>query len=165
MTEGVHRWFISEEHEPINGYSTFQHCAAKLQGPPCEGACQEVPERVEAYRFSGPQRSLYVLWSKTTTQTVTIPASVEGVLTDRDWDTTWTVPTQGGEVSFDFGTQPVFLELVQDSVLNCEVYPAFSARFDLFLWSEAVDTSAACTADALGLLAVAIPSQVRYSMA
>jgi len=118
VTEGVHRWLISEDHEPINGYGTFQHCAAKLEGLHGEGAYQEVPESVEAYRFSGPQRSLYVLWSKTTTQTVTIPASVDGVLTDRDGDATWTVPTQGGEVSFDLGTQPVFLELAEDGTLN-----------------------------------------------
>lgn len=112
--EGVHRWLISEDHEPINGYRTFQHYSGKLEGLHCEGAYQGVPESVEAYEFSGPYRSLYILWSKTTTQTVTMPASGEALLTDRDGDTAKTLHAQNGKVSFDLGVQPMFLELVED---------------------------------------------------
>lgn len=113
-TEGVHRWLISDNHEPINGYDTFQHYAGKLKGLHSRGTYQGVPESVEAYEFAGSERLLYVLWSKTTTQTITIPASGEALLTDRDGDTTRSVSVRNGEVSFDLGPQPVFLELVQN---------------------------------------------------
>lgn len=112
--EGVHRWLISEDHTPINGYYTFQHYSDKLNGLHCEGSYQGVPEGIEAYEFSGAQRSLYVLWSETITQTVSIPVPGDVLLTDRDGNITQTIPVQDGEVSFDLGTQPVFLELFQN---------------------------------------------------
>jgi hypothetical protein len=112
--EGVHRWLIGEDHEPINAYNTFQHYASQVEGLHCEGVYSGVPEGIEAYEFSGRQRSLYILWSETATQTVTIPASVDGRLTDRDGGTTQTIYAEDGKVTFSVGTQPMFLQLIQD---------------------------------------------------
>jgi hypothetical protein len=113
--QGVHRWLISDDHEPINGYGTFQHYAARLEGLYCTGSYQEVPEGVEAYEFSGPGRSVYILWSNTTTQTVTIRSPADARLTDRDGGVTRTIAAQNNKVVFDVGTRPVFLEPIQQN--------------------------------------------------
>ncbi len=108
---GVQRWLISDEHEPVNGYDTFQHFAAQIEGLTCTGTYEEVPTGVEAYRFVGPGRSLYILWSNTVTQTVTIPASSQAVLTDRDGVGSEVIPAQAGQVTFELGLEPVFVEV------------------------------------------------------
>jgi hypothetical protein len=106
----VQRWLISAHHEPINGYSTFQHFADKLEGMHCVGAYGDVPEEIEAYKFVGP-RSLYVLWSNTITETVRIPSTVDAVLTNRDGDESTVLPVQMGVVEFEVGVKPVFVEI------------------------------------------------------
>ena len=107
----VQRWLISINHEPINGYDTFQHFARKLEGMHCTGAYEDVPEEVEAYKFRGSERSLYVLWSNAITTTVTIPSTTDAVLTDRDGDESSVLPVQMGMVEFEVGEKPVFVEI------------------------------------------------------
>jgi hypothetical protein len=107
----VHRWLISDDHQPINGYRTFQNYADKIEGMTSPTPYQNVPPDVEAYRFFTPGRSLYILWSNTVTQTVAIPASTSAILTDRDGDTSRVVPVQSGQVFFEVGTRPIFIEI------------------------------------------------------
>ncbi|MBN1887785.1 MAG: hypothetical protein JW850_07330 [Thermoflexales bacterium] len=111
----VQRWLISQEHEPINGYTTFQHLAGKIAGTHCTGRYQAVPSNVEAYEFVTAGRSLYILWSNTSTTTVTMPAQSDAVLTDRDGQNSQVIPVQDGQVSFELGPRAVFLELAPNS--------------------------------------------------
>ena len=106
----VERYLISTNHEPMNGYSTFQHFAKKLEGMHCVGAYRDVPEGIEAYKFVGP-RSLYVLWSNAITETVRIPSTADAVLTNRDGDESVVVPVELGMVEFEVGVKPVFVEI------------------------------------------------------
>ena len=112
VAEGrVHRWLISSNHDPINGYTTFQNLARKLDGVHSAGMYQDTPAGVEAWKFSSAGRSLYVLWSNTVSQTVTISASASATLTNRDGSAFRIVPVQNGRISFEVGHQPVFLEV------------------------------------------------------
>jgi hypothetical protein len=114
--EGVHRFLISEDHEPINGYGTFEHFARRLEGLQCTGAYEDVPHGVEAYTYSGPGRSLYVLWSESADTTVTVPSNVDGVLIDRNGTLSTPIASDRGTLTFEVGTRPVFLEIpIQDS--------------------------------------------------
>ena len=107
----VHRWLISTNHEPINGYSTFKHFAQKLDGMHCVGAYGDVPEDIEAYKFLGPSRALYILWSNAITETVRIPSTADAILTNRDGDESAVLPVQMGMVEFEVGEKPVFVEI------------------------------------------------------
>jgi hypothetical protein len=107
----VERYLISANHEPMNGYSTFQNFANKLEGMYCLGAYQDVPDGIEAYKFVGPERSLYVLWSNAITTTVSIPSAADAVLTNRDGDESVVVPVEVGMVEFEVGLKPVFVEM------------------------------------------------------
>jgi len=107
----VQRWLISANHEPINGYPTFQNLADKLEGMHCVGDYGDVPEEVEAYQFLGPARSLYILWSNAMTETVSIPATADAILTNRDGDESSILPVQMGMVEFEVGVKPVFVEI------------------------------------------------------
>ncbi len=107
----VHRWLISINHEPINGYSTFQHLARELEGMHCVGPYRGVPEDVEAYKFIGSERSLYILWSNAITETVRIPSTTDATLISRDGDKSTVIPAQMGMVEFEVGEKPVFLEI------------------------------------------------------
>ncbi len=112
LPEGaVQRWLISSNHEPINGYSTFQHFAEKLEGMHCVGAYGDVPDEVEAYKFLDPDRSLYILWSNAATKTVRIPSTADAILTNRDGDESSVLPVQAGLVEFEVGVKPVFVEI------------------------------------------------------
>lgn len=112
LPEGaVQRWLISSDHQPIYGYNTFQHYAQKLAGMHCMGAYTDVPAEIEAYKFVGPERTLYILWSNGGTRMVSIPSTTEATLTDRDGQDSVVVPTQMGMVRFEVGTKPVFLEI------------------------------------------------------
>ena len=106
-----HRWLININHEPDNGYYTYQNFADKVEGLRCTGAYQNVPGDVEAYEFVGSGRSLYILWSHTVTNTVSIPASANAILTNRDGGGSVVLPIQTGEVTFEVGTQPIFVEI------------------------------------------------------
>jgi hypothetical protein len=108
----VQRWLISANHEPIYGYTTFQNLASKLEGAHCVGAYGGVPEAVEAYQFRGPEHSLYILWSNAMTETVSIPAIADAVLTNRDGDASSVLPVQAGMVEFEVGERPVFVEIM-----------------------------------------------------
>ncbi|MBC8264960.1 MAG: hypothetical protein H8E47_12660 [Anaerolineales bacterium] len=122
--EGVaERWLISADHKPINGYSTFQHFADKLEGMHCLGAYQDVPDGIEAYKFVGPGRSLYILWSNTITTTVSIPSTADAILTNRDGDESVVVPVEMGMVGFEVGVKPVFVEIGDSDVLTAALSP------------------------------------------
>jgi len=107
----VQRWLISSDHEPANGYNTFQNLANKLEGMHCLGAYGSVPEEIEAYNFTGTEGSLYILWSNTITKTVRLPAAADAVLTNRDGDESTVLPVQTGMVEFEVGAKPVFVEI------------------------------------------------------
>ena len=113
----VERYLISANHEPMNGYSTFQNLANKLEGMHCLGAYQDVPDGIEAYKFVGPERSLYILWSNAITTTVRIPSTADAVLTNRDGDESVVVPVEMGMVGFEVGEKPVFVEIADSDVL------------------------------------------------
>jgi hypothetical protein len=116
--EGVHRWLINEDHEPVNGYSTFQHFARRREGLHCTGAYTDVPDGVEAYAFSGPARLLYVLWSESANRTVSIMSDIDGVLINRDGTESIRISASGSKLTFEVGTKPVFLEIrTQDAHL------------------------------------------------
>jgi hypothetical protein len=109
----VQRWLISVNHEPINGYNTFQHFAEKLEEAHCVGSYQDVPEDIEAYKFLGPARSLYILWSNAITETVRIPSTTGAILTNRDGDESVVLPVQMGMVEFEVGEKPIFIEIAE----------------------------------------------------
>jgi hypothetical protein len=111
----LNRWLIDIDHEPDNGYYTYQHFAAKIEGLYCLGAYQDVPEGVEAYEFAGEDRSLYILWSDAVTSTVSIPASTDAFLTDRDGGEPTILPVQMGAVEFEVGPRPIFVEFMTEN--------------------------------------------------
>jgi hypothetical protein len=119
LENGAHRWLISDNHEPINGYNTFQNLANKIEGTHCVGAYGDVPESIEAYKFrpstgsehSGPERSLHVMWSNAMTETVQIPSTTDAVLTNRDGDESVILSVQTGMVEFEVGEKPAFVEV------------------------------------------------------
>ena len=111
VPEGVvHRWLISLNHEPINGYYTFQHYANKIEGASRVDAYPDVPANVEAYKFAVLGRSLFILWSNSGVQTVTFPAPTHAILTERDGKSYSVIPVKNGRVTFEIGEQPMFLE-------------------------------------------------------
>ncbi len=105
------RFLISVDHEPMNGYTTFQHLAEKLEGMRCLGAYADVPEDIEAYKFAGPERTLYILWSNAATKAVRLPTATDALLTSRDGDESTVLPVQGGMVEFEVGDRAVFVEM------------------------------------------------------
>ncbi|HID62956.1 MAG TPA: hypothetical protein EYP49_09495 [Anaerolineae bacterium] len=107
----VERYLISADHKPINGYSTFQNFANKLEGMYCLGLYRDIPAGIGAYKFVGPDRTLYILWANTTTTTVSIPSTTDAVLTIRDGDESRILPVQAGMVEFEVGEKPVFVEI------------------------------------------------------
>lgn len=107
----VHRWLIDMEHQPVNGYTTYQTFAEQVAGLYAKGAYSKVPAGIEAYVFDKGERSVYVLWSNTVPQTVSLPAVNAAVLTDRDGDFTTELPVEAGEATFDVGIVPVFVEV------------------------------------------------------
>lgn len=106
----VHRWLISMDHQPINGYATYQHFAHIINDLQCKGRYEGVPEAVEAYLFQGNGRSVYVLWSNSGAQTVTLPVTSDATLIDRDGITSTVLLEQQGRVTFDLDTRPVFVK-------------------------------------------------------
>jgi hypothetical protein len=105
----LNRWLINRRHQPDQGYFTYQHVAARLRQTTCQGAVATLPAGIEAYRFTGgPQSALYVLWSTTTTQTVTLPAMHRAVIIDRDGVISQTLGAQNGSVHLSAGLRPLF---------------------------------------------------------
>jgi hypothetical protein len=107
----AHRWLISSDHQPINGYTTYQTFAQQVEGLYSRGAYSKVPAGIEAYMFSKGGRSVYVLWSNTVTQTVNLPAVSTAMLTSRDGDFVTELPIEAGMATFDVGVIPVFIEI------------------------------------------------------
>ncbi len=106
----IERWLIDSNHQPGNGYTTFQHLAERVAGLVSQGAYTNVPEDVEVYHFKGAGRQVYVLWSNTVSQTVTLPAAGEVWLINREGDQQTPLPIQAGQVTFEIGPSPVFVE-------------------------------------------------------
>jgi hypothetical protein len=106
----VHRWLISMDHQPINGYTTYQHFARTINDLQCRGRYEGVPEEVEAYLFQGNGRSVYVLWSNSGEQTVTLPMASNAILNDRDGITSTILLEQQGYVTFELDNHPVFVK-------------------------------------------------------
>ena len=109
----LNRWFINAAHEPVNGYTTFQHYANKVRYTNCMGQYQAVPENIEAYHFTAYNRDLYILWSNAGNQLVTIPVSTSAILTDREGNLMNTNPIENGQITFEVSTSPVFLEIAK----------------------------------------------------
>lgn len=107
----LHRWFINLDHEPDQGYWTFQHLVSKLQGARCSGRYTNVPANVEAYHFTAPGRSLYIVWSNTTPTKVKIPTTTDAIWIDRDGQNPRILTVQDNQVSFTVDIRPVFLEI------------------------------------------------------
>jgi hypothetical protein len=107
----VHRWLIDKEHQPVNGYTTYQTFAEQVAGLYSKGVYSRVPAGIEAYVFNKGERSVYVLWSNTVTQTVNLPAVNAAVLTSRDGDIMDELPVESGMATFDVGIAPVFVEI------------------------------------------------------
>jgi hypothetical protein len=107
----------------MNGYSTFQNFATKLEGTHCLGAYRDVPDEIEAYKFVGTERLLYISWSNTVTKTVSIPSTADAVLTDRDGDQSTVLLVQAGRVEFEVGTKPVFVDIAGSDVLTSGLIP------------------------------------------
>gem|GEM_PF-1098632 len=115
----VERYLISANHEPMNGYSTFQNFAGKLEEMHCLGAYQGVPAGIEAYKFVGPERTLYILWSNAITTTVSLPSTTDAFLTSRDGDEAVVIPVEMGMVGFEVGVKPVFIEMADSGMGIC----------------------------------------------
>ncbi|MBN1878177.1 MAG: hypothetical protein JXA33_28415 [Anaerolineae bacterium] len=107
----VHRWLISMDHQPTNGYTTHQVFAEQLTGLYPQGAYLEVPEGIEAYEFMGNTHTLYVLWSNAVTQTVSLPATQSAVLISRDGDVVMELSIISGAAVFDVGMIPVLVKI------------------------------------------------------
>ena len=106
-------WLISIDHQPDHGYYTFQNLVHQLEGVQCVERYQGVPDDVEAYHFEATGRTLYVIWSNTFTYEVTLPASAEAILTDRDGNSLGVIPAQNGYVTFEVGPTAVFVEIIR----------------------------------------------------
>ncbi len=107
----VHRWLISVDHQPTNGYTTHQVFAEQLAGHYPQGVYLEVPEGIEAYEFLGTNHALYVLWSNTVTQTVSLPATKSATFISRDGDVVMELPIASGGATFDVGMIPVLVKI------------------------------------------------------
>ncbi len=111
--QDLHRWLINQDHEPANGYATFQHLATELDGLRCVGPYTGVPAGVEAYQFESDTRLLYIVWSAAGTRVVNLPVETEVWLTDRDGESTITLTPDEGVVTFEVGIAPVFVEVLR----------------------------------------------------
>lgn len=55
------RWPINGQHQPDQGYATYQNYAHQLEGAFCRGAYLQVPANVEAYELGIPGGEVYIL--------------------------------------------------------------------------------------------------------
>lgn len=108
-TPPLKRWLISKQHQPDQGYTTYQHYARQVQGAFCRGAYPQVPSAVEAYQLGRPDGELYILWTKSGTRQVSLPAGKSATLSDRDGLTSQSLPSSNGRVQVSVGAKPVFV--------------------------------------------------------
>jgi len=107
---GVHRWLISRDHQPINGYNTFQNFAQKMTGTANQGRVSAWPSPIEGYKFTAPDRTLFVVWSNSTTETITFTNTSTFTMTDRDGLNSQLLLPQAGQITVEVGNIPIFLE-------------------------------------------------------
>ncbi len=106
----LYRWLINIDHQPDQGYYTYQHFAQQLTGLRIAGAYRAVPDGVEAYRFVAPDHEVYTVWTTDRDQaTVTFPAAHEATLIDRDGQVLGTLTPTGGEVTVTVGRVPMYV--------------------------------------------------------
>lgn len=108
-TPPLKRWLISKQHQPDQGHATYQHYAQQLQDAFCRGAYKPVPAAVEAYQFGRPDGELYIMWTRSGTSQVSLPAGKSATLIDRDGQTSQVLPPSGGMVSVPVSPQPIFV--------------------------------------------------------
>ncbi|HET7376509.1 MAG TPA: hypothetical protein VFK30_07365 [Anaerolineae bacterium] len=111
--QALKRWLINNQHQPDQGYYTFQHYAAQIHGAFCRGKYTQVPANIEAYNFGTPTGDLYVLWATTGSAVVNLPAGSSATLVDRDGLTSQPLNQINGRVSQTIGTQPVFIVITR----------------------------------------------------
>ncbi|MBC8074432.1 MAG: hypothetical protein H7Y32_00015 [Chloroflexales bacterium] len=105
------RWLIDTEHRPAQAYATYQYMARTLEGARCVGAVAGLPPDVEAYRFSAPGRTAFVLWANRPTN-VTLAADA-ATLTTRDGTAPRTVAGRNGAVTFSVSRTPIWAEVAE----------------------------------------------------
>lgn len=107
----LHRWLINLQHEPDQGYFTYQHYASQIQGRSCQGGVPNLPSEIEAYRWSGTGKTeLYILWSNSTHATpVTLPVASTATLINRSGTEKQAVTPQNGVITVEIGPQPSFV--------------------------------------------------------
>lgn len=106
----LHRWLISRQHQPDQGYSTYQFYARQLEGATCLGRVNGQPEDVEAYRFLNTRgETLYIIWSNGAQQNVTLPATTHARSFDRDGGNEQIIPANNGMVSTDVSALAQFI--------------------------------------------------------
>ena len=106
------RWLIDSDHQPAQAYDTFKHLVNSIVGSACGGAYQNVPEGIEAYRFTGAKQTLYILWSVTEGQegqNVEIPAFINATLANREGNDSTSLTILNDHVQFEVGATPVFV--------------------------------------------------------
>jgi len=111
----VERFLFTEDHEPLTGYATYQFYANKVSGMiPVQGSVSGLPTDIEAYRFYKGSSELFIVWSNTVTQTLTFTSDIDALVSDRDGTATTTVVSQNGEVMFEVGPLPRYVEFISD---------------------------------------------------
>jgi hypothetical protein len=103
------RWLINLRHRPDQGYYTYQHYARLLQGAYCRGRFTQAPAKVEAYEFGTPTGTLYIVWTKSGTANIALPATSSATLIDRDGRSSKVLPAADGQVRLTATTKPVFV--------------------------------------------------------
>lgn len=106
----LHRWLINLNHQPDQGYSTYQFFASQIIGMTCKGRDQNVPSNAEAYLFTrAGSNPMYVVWANSDTATISLPAG-NATLTARDGGNT-TLAGVNGQVTFTVGQAPVYVTI------------------------------------------------------
>lgn len=106
----IDRWLISLDHQPSASYFTYQHYANQVVGGVCEGRYTTTPTDIEAYHVvTAAQANLYILWSTTKTTAVTLPATNNVLVLNRDGVQQQSLTPQKGAITVQVGTQPMFV--------------------------------------------------------
>ncbi len=106
------RWLISRDHQPDQGYFTYQHYAQQIVGSHCEGRVQLGEAELEAYRFRSAGADTYIIWSNGSPRPVRLPAPSGAVVTDRDGlSSQELVPDDSGWIQFQVGSLPLFVRV------------------------------------------------------
>lgn len=110
--EAIYRWLISRQHQPDQAYNTFQYYARMLQGLTFDQTVTGLPAGVEGYRFRGANRTLYVLWANDgQSHALSLAAMDAALASDRDGETSWTLPVAQGRVTLNVGPEAVYVDI------------------------------------------------------